>query len=206
MKKIASLLIRKRADEELAHTYTRGSLFNALWMGVNALCWLAIWAVGGISLYTIEIALVVSVCIMLAVVDILTRKIPNELLLALLLIHAASLLAAGKTDSIAYNLLGAAIGFVVFLLPALFGKGAGLGDVKFAAAAGFILAAYDFLFSVLLMTLFLLIYTAYLVITRKGGLKSKVALGPFLAASLFAVMLFKAGAPQGIFGYIMAML
>ena len=38
------------------------------------------------------------------------------------------------------------------------------------------------------MTLILLVYTAYIIITGKGNLKTKIALGPFIAAGFVAVL------------------
>lgn len=206
MKRVSFLLVERRAGAELARKYTNGPWYTSLWMGLNALCWLLIWAAGGVSLFTIEAALIVSVCVALAAIDAMIKKLPNELLLALFAVHAVALAASREFSAVPSCLLGAAVGFGLFLLPAMMGKGAGFGDVKFAAAAGFILAASDFLVSIVLMALLLLAYTAYLLISRKGGLKSKVALGPFLAAGLIAVLLFKAGMAQSPFGYLITML
>jgi len=127
------------------------------------------------------LAFIISICVMLSTVDIVTRKIPNVLLLALIVLAVATFVINDQASELGIHIVGAVLGLAVFLLPALFGKGAGLGDVKFAAIVGLFLGAYDFFAAVILMTLFLLIYTAYLVVTKKGGLKTQVALGPFLA-------------------------
>ena len=42
--------------------------------------------------------------------------------------------------------------------------------------------------AVFIMTFFLMIYTGYLMISKKGSLKSKVALGPFMAIGFVAVL------------------
>ena len=70
----------------------------------------------------------------------------------------------------------------------MIGKGAGWGDVKYAAAVGFCLGAYGILAAVLIMTLFLALYTVYIILTGKGSLKSKIALGPFMASGFVAVL------------------
>ncbi|MDK2943059.1 MAG: hypothetical protein PWP56_2572, partial [Acetobacterium sp.] len=71
---------------------------------------------------------------------------------------------------------------------AMIGKGAGWGDVKYAAAVGFCLGVYGIISAIMIMTFFLMIYTIYLIIRRKGNLKSKVALGPFMASGFVSVL------------------
>jgi prepilin signal peptidase PulO-like enzyme (type II secretory pathway) len=207
MEKVSFELVRKRTDANVAQRISNGPLHTAIWMSTNCAVWLAIWRIGGISLYTVEVAIIASICIMLSAIDILIRKIPNELLAALFIVHLMALLLGKKYAELPAYLLGAAVGLILFLLPALFRKGGvGLGDVKLASAVGFILTTGEFFVSAVLMAVLLLIYTAYLLITGKGGFKSKVALGPFIAASLVAIMTFKALTSQGPLEYITRML
>jgi prepilin signal peptidase PulO-like enzyme (type II secretory pathway) len=91
--------------------------------------------------------------------------------------------------SLGINILGLLIGFIIFFLPAMFGKGAGWGDVKYAAAVGFCLGVYGMISAIMIMTFFLMIYASYLIISRKGNLKSKVALGPFMASGFVSVLI-----------------
>lgn len=207
MEKVSYKLVERRTDAKTAGKLSNGAVPTAVWMSANCAVWLAIWLIGGNTLETVEIAIIASVCIMLSAIDILIRKIPNELLAALFIAHLALLLLGQNYAGLPAYLLGAVLGLALFLLPALFRKGGvGLGDVKLASAVGFILAPKDFFASTILMAVLLLIYTAYLLITRKGGLKSKVALGPFIAASMVATMAFKALTAQGPFEYLMRML
>ncbi|MGI5900054.1 MAG: prepilin peptidase [Christensenellales bacterium] len=207
MEKVSYKLVQSRTDAKIAQRLSNGAVHTAIWMGTNCAVWLAIWHFCGTSLYAIEIAIIASICIMLSAIDILIRKIPNELLAALFIVHLIVLLLGQRYAELPSYLLGAAVGLLLFLFPALFKKGGvGLGDVKLASAVGFILALNDFLASVILMAAFLLVYAAYLIISKKGGLKSKVALGPFIAASMVATMVFTALTSHGPFEYFTRML
>jgi leader peptidase (prepilin peptidase)/N-methyltransferase len=132
--------------------------------------------------------LLLSIGMILALIDISIKKIPNELVLMTIIVGGAFIIAGQPLTSIGMNLFGLVIGFIIFLLPAMLGKGAGWGDVKYAAAIGFCLGGYGILTAILIMTFFLMIFTAYLIIRGKGNLKSKVALGPFMAAGFAAVL------------------
>ena len=189
MEKYSVALIRKRTSEENVYRFS-GKVFHTFcWMSVNALCWMLLYSLGGFSLYTIESAIVLSLCIVLSAVDISIRKIPNDLLLLILGTHFLAILAEGSFDRIFPSLAGSVFGFLVFMLPFFFGKGAGLGDVKLAIAAGFVLGTQGLAVSVLIMTLFLVIYTVYLILSHKGGLKTQLALGPFMASGIISVMI-----------------
>ncbi len=202
MGRVCFVLIRNRTDNSLAPRLSNGPLHMAMWMSANCVIWLAVWRICGISLHSVEIAIIASIALMLSVIDVLIKKIPNELLAALFIVHLVVLLLGKKPAQLPASVLGAAVGLALFLLPALFKKGGvGLGDVKLASAVGFILTTADFFVSTVLMAVFLLAYAACLIITGKGGLKSKVALGPFIAVSLVIIMTFKALTSQGPLEY-----
>lgn len=188
MEKMAIRLIQAR-DKSLGIERFSGSLGKTvLWALFNAGGWLILVMINGFKAETLECMLLFSVCIVLSAVDISIKKIPNELILMTLVIGAAFLVIGQPIWSLGANLGGFVLGFVVFFLPAMIGKGAGWGDVKFAAAVGFCLGAYGILAAILIMTFYLALYAAYLMITRKGSLKSKIALGPFMASGFVTVL------------------
>jgi len=158
--------------------------FAAAWLVHPALvgcaaCWLVICAVP------------------LAVIDIAVRRLPDVLTGAALAGTAAFLLAAAWVDGdwgqLARAAAGAALLAGIFAALALIRPGsAGLGDAKLAlsvgalsawlgwaaladaVAAGFVLAAG---------------YALWLIGTRRAGLRSSLAFGPFLLAGCFAAVL-----------------
>ena len=188
MEKAAVCLIRRRVNLLMPYRFSGSIGKTILWGMVNAVGWLILVRINGLQSNTLECMLLLSVCMVLSAVDISIKKIPNELILMTLVIGASFLVTGQPIGSLGINIFGFVLGFIIFFLPAMIGKGAGWGDVKYAAAVGFCLGAYGILAAVLIMTLFLALYTVYIILTGKGSLKSKIALGPFMASGFVAVL------------------
>jgi prepilin signal peptidase PulO-like enzyme (type II secretory pathway) len=155
---------------------------------MNSIIWLIFVRINGLESKTLESMILFSICIILSAVDISIKKIPNELVLMTIFVGGAFIVTGQPITSIGMNVFGLLIGFIIFFLPAMIGKGAGWGDVKYAAAVGFCLGAYGIISAIMIMTFFLMIYACYLIISGKGSLKSKVALGPFMASGFVSVL------------------
>lgn len=126
----------------------------------------------------------------LARTDWLIRKIPNPTLLALILLRCGHLLINRDLDLVAQSLAGLIIGYFFFQLPTLTGRTIGMGDVKLAAVTGFCTGWKGMLFSVALMGVTISLYLLLLILTGRGNLKTKVAIGSFLAfGMLFSVLI-----------------
>lgn len=189
MEKASTALIRNRIKSLESSKFTGSTGKSLMWGMVNALSWLFVIEINGLNPQSIQALLIISVCIVLSTVDISIKKIPNELILLTLIIGASFMVTNLQVENITMNLLGFALGFILFLLPAVIGKGAGWGDVKYAAAVGFCLGVYGFLTAIIIMTMVLLIFTAYIILTGKGNLKTKIALGPFMAFGFVSVLI-----------------
>ncbi|MEA4915792.1 MAG: A24 family peptidase [Christensenella sp.] len=145
--------------------------------------WRAGFTFRGLYLFLL---LVTSACAFY--IDAKHRVIPNELVLAILILAAVF----GFTGAIAFNiwqsLLGLVVCFVIFFLPSLFGKQVGAGDIKLAAAMGFALGLMGGLYAVAGMGTLVLLYV---MIERNmplvQRLKTMIPMGPFLALSLVAI-------------------
>ena len=130
-------------------------------------------------------------CAVIAVIDARYRIIPNDLILALLGLTAVF----GGFRLISFDLWssvsGLAVCFVLFLLPSLFGKKIGAGDVKLAGAMGFCAGLMGSLYAVVIMGMLILAFT---LVERRTpfvlAVKSFVPMGPFIAVALMAVQLF----------------
>lgn len=188
LEKASIYLIRRRVNSLMNYQFSGSNMKTGFWALMNGTGWFILVKINGIQANTLECMLLFSVCIVLSAVDINIKKIPNELIIMTLIIGAAFLITSQPILSLGINVFGLALGFIIFFLPAIIGKGAGWGDVKYAAAVGFCLGAYGIISAVLIMTGFLLVYTVYLIVTGKGNLKSKVALGPFMASGFIAVL------------------
>ncbi len=145
----------------------------------------------GLSWETLYLYLVLSVCASISCIDARHRIIPNELVFSLL----GFAVVFGITGVIKINWLsslgGFAACFVLFLLPALFSKKVGAGDIKLAAVMGFCVGLMGSLYAITMMGVLVLIYIAVQfripIIQR---LKTLIPMGPFLAAALISVSLF----------------
>jgi Flp pilus assembly protein protease CpaA len=132
--------------------------------------------------------------ISISFVDALVRKIPNPLLLAMLIIEAVYAIyhcvATKSTDIIPSMFMGFFIGMIVCLVPSFLKIPMGAGDVKYSAVIGICIYAMGYFQSMVFMGLFVAIFLAYLKITKKGGLKTLVPMGPFLSAGTIISMCF----------------
>lgn len=127
-------------------------------------------------------------CSLIAVIDVKHRIIPNELILALIAITAVSgLLGVIKLELLS-SLGGFACCFVLFLLPCLFSKKVGAGDVKLAAAMGFCAGLIGSLYAVAMMGALVLIYAlAERQLPLAKSMKTLIPMGPFIAVALMVV-------------------
>ena len=134
---------------------------------------------------------VFTVGMAVAVSDWLCSIIPNPTVLTVLglkivLIAAALLhLPSAPSFDVLSALGGMAFCFLVFSAPSLMGKRIGAGDIKLAAAMGFLLGFGDSLLAIFFMGLLML---AYCVFQRKmpllAFLKTNIPMGPFIAAGM----------------------
>ncbi|HOP11196.1 MAG TPA: A24 family peptidase [Oscillospiraceae bacterium] len=147
------------------------------------------WRIG-LTWETLYLYLVLFVCGSISCIDARHRIIPNELVFALLALTIAFGAAGVTTIDWLSSLGGFAACFVLFLLPALFSKKVGAGDIKLAAAMGFCVGLMGSLYAITMMGILVLIYVAVQFrIPIVQRLKTMVPMGPFLAIALIAVSL-----------------
>jgi prepilin signal peptidase PulO-like enzyme (type II secretory pathway) len=86
-------------------------------------------------------------------------------------------------------LLGGAVGFGVFLLLAIVGRGAlGMGDVKLAGVIGLMTGYPDVLWALIIGALVGAGAAIVLLISRKATRKTAIAYAPYLAFGAFVVL------------------
>lgn len=143
--------------------------------------------------YPILALLLLVVSGTIAVSDYSHMIIPNQTVLAVfgikfLLVFLKGLGAENLPQiNIVDSLLGLVACFVVFCLPSLMGNKVGAGDVKLAAAMGFLLGTINSLYGIVLMGLLIL---AYGFVQKKMPvqmfLRTNVPMGPFIAIGMMA--------------------
>lgn len=134
----------------------------------------------------------------IAAVDLAIRRIPNELLITLMVSSLASnitecLIYTGS-DKLKQTIISMIIGlvgsFLIYMIPKKFGIYIGNGDIKLSAVIGFSLGILGYIQAMIIMSVFMLIYLVVLLITKKGGLKTKTPMGPALSFGAILTVIF----------------
>lgn len=177
-------------------------LLNKKWV-------LPVWEIAFAGLYTasyflfsdniaslIYSIIFISCSINIVFIDLAIRRIPNELLLTMLIASLAKFIAEPLIyeGSIKQNLIlavvGIVCGFVLFSLPQKLGRYIGAGDIKLSAVIGFSLGVVGYLQAMIIMALIMLVYLVILLVTKKGNLKSFAPMGPALCVGSIISLLF----------------
>jgi len=180
---ISAFLLRRRSINAQLELKYRLWLAAAMALFGGVIGWRAGITLGG--LYRL-LLMTVSACVF--IIDAKHRVIPNELVLAILILSASFGLAGAFSFQIWSSLLGLAACFVLFFVPSLFGRNVGAGDVKLAAAMGFALGLTGSLYAIVGMGVLVLAYLMLPVrVPVLERLKAIIPMGPFLALALVAV-------------------
>ena len=177
-------------------------LLNKKWV-------LPVWEIAFAGLYTasyflfsdniaslIYSIIFISCSINIVFIDLAIRRIPNELLLTMLIVSLAKFIAEPLIyeGSIKQNLIlavvGIVCGFVLFSLPQKLGRYIGAGDIKLSAVIGFSLGVVGYLQAMIIMALIMLVYLVILLVTKKGNMKSFAPMGPALCVGSIISLLF----------------
>lgn len=184
-------LIAKRAKGAVESRYITGKNIIFIWMAVFAFSYALIaYLKMPQVLVSIEYMIVFSILACITVTDQVVQKIPNEMLL-LLIVSKIVFIIIHRDFNIVQNLIGCAAGLFLFILPSLFFKiNMGMGDIKFAAVIGLYLGIGGLLQTIIIMAVGLGLYTAYLYITKKGSVKSSAPIGPYLSLGMILTSIF----------------
>lgn len=157
-----------------------GTLFGALWSRYGPSLQLAV-----ASMYT-------AIFLLILVIDVTHRWVPNVLLVsATLLALAASLFT--NQPPLPSALLGGVVGFAWFyLIAAAYPKGLGAGDVKLAGLVGLITGFPDVVTALTLGILIGGIAAGLLLITGRVDRKSYIPYAPFLVTGAWVDLVFGA--------------
>jgi len=187
---LANHFIRARVDKDSKDSLQSKKNNWILWSLCAGIGFLIIAFLSHTTLSMIEHMTIFLVLMCLSAVDWNIRKIPNELLVSLLVIKIIFIAISGTWALLLDSLIGFVVGWVIFMLPSMLKISIGWGDVKFAAVTGFYIGIIGLFQSMVVMSLVLALYGGYLLITKKGTLKSKVAIGPPLSIGILITLLF----------------
>ena len=193
--RIAIFQIKNRTDETAKIEAVKNTATVVVWVLLSGVLFAASFAIFKDTAARLEAIAYISIAISIGIVDLDIKKIPNSSVLALLIVRTAALVYAIATgvpikESLLPSLVGLAAGFILYQLPMFFGIPIGTGDVKYSSAIGYCLGAFGYLQAALVMAAGLVIYLIYLLATKKGSVKTKAPMGPYLSLGVVVTVLF----------------
>lgn len=132
--------------------------------------------------------IVATECLMCAaVVDLYTKKIPNKIILAMLIIRFGLMVVEFVymkekfVISTVGSFIGLGISFIILILMSLLAKGGfGMGDVKLISALAFLGGIASVFYTVTFGMFVCLAVALILLVSRKKTLKDEIPFGPFI--------------------------
>ena len=193
--RIAIFQIKKRTDENAKVEAVSNTATVVVWMLLSGVMFAATFALIKETAARVEAIAYISIALSIGIVDLDIKKIPNSSVLAILIVRTVALIYAIATgvplkECLIPSLVGLAGGFILYQLPMLIGIPIGTGDVKYSAAIGYCLGAFGYLQAALIMAAGLVVYLIYLVVTKKGSLKTAVPMGPYFSLGVVVTVLF----------------
>jgi leader peptidase (prepilin peptidase)/N-methyltransferase len=139
-------------------------------------------------------ALVQVVLVALAAIDVATRLLPNRITLPVTLL-ALLLRVADERSSLVEVVVAGLASFAFFFAVAIVVRGGfGMGDVKLAAMLGFLLGK-AVIPAIVVGVVAGGVWSAMLLATRRAGMRSSIAYGPFLCLGGATAILFSSPPP-----------
>ncbi len=157
---------------------------------LNAFLYLFCYFRVGLDVVLFPLLGLCSVLLVMSVIDMDTKEIPNRLVLILLVLGVVNVII---NPSI--TIIKAAVGFFAVSVPMLFialltGGGMGGGDIKLMAAIGVFLGWSDVLAAFFIACFFAGLIGMLLILVKKKTRKDMIPFGPFLAVGILAVIFF----------------
>lgn len=165
-----------------------------IWMLLTMLMFVLITAIKTDAWERLQIMIFFLLALNISAVDLLIRRIPNPMLLCMLVLKIADITVCvvrgqGIKGALLPSLIGAIVGYVMFVAPAFLKLMVGAGDIKYSIVLGFYLGIYKYVQAMVIMALLLLVYLIYLRVTKKGNLKTAAPMGPYISVGAIVVML-----------------
>jgi leader peptidase (prepilin peptidase) / N-methyltransferase len=155
----------------------------------SAILYLTLYLKFGLSILFVIYALMASTLLVVALIDLDHKIIPNIITLPGILVGLSLSLQFLPITPLT-SLLGVLIGGVLFYLIALISKGGmGGGDIKLIAMIGAFLGWHGALFTIFSSALLGAVVGIMLMVLGKKGRKDKVPFGPFLSFGAIVFML-----------------
>ncbi|NLW73579.1 MAG: prepilin peptidase [Clostridiales bacterium] len=187
---LTKILVRERSETMPLHVVLSHRLAPYGWCLLCAAWFAFVYYTGGGVLERAEYITVFVICLIIAAVDLVVKKIPNSMLLALVAARILSLALRFDIEAVKSSFLGFFAAAVIFAIPSFFGVSVGAGDMKLAAVAGLYLGPGGFLQAMVIMGALMSFYGICILTRKTGNLKTQAAMGPYLATGLIVTLVF----------------
>lgn len=181
---VSKKLTLKRTDDPVKAAPIDTTLFKIMAVVVGIIASVAVMLTSTDTALAIRNELLLIPIASIAVVDSLVRKIPNPLLLYMIIVQVIYLVYYSVTNDPQILLtagFGFFVGFASCAFTTLLKVPVGNGDTKYCAVLGMCIYLQSFLQSMVLVGLIAIICLIYLKVTKKGGLKTMIPLGPLIS-------------------------
>lgn len=194
MHRVTVFQVKMRTEENAKVEAVNNTMVMVLWSALSGVLFALLFWRESETAVRLPYVMYMSIAIGIAVVDIDIRRIPNESVLAIMVVKTISIIVniskgCDIKDEIFPVILGLVVGLVIYMIPSIFRVPIGAGDIKYCAAIGYCLGIYGFLEAALVMAVGLLAYLGYLKMTKKGSAKTATAMGPYLSLGVVATLL-----------------
>lgn len=153
----------------------------------NGLLYALVYLKFGILINSIIYCLIISLLLIVSIVDFRYMIIPDSLIIiGLFLGFIYTIINKELLDSI----VGALIGFGLFLMIEIITNSMGGGDVKLMAVLGFIFGIKGVLFISLFSFVIGAIISVFLIIMKFKSLKDEIPFGPFISLATLLYMFY----------------
>lgn len=166
----------------------RISFMYPAWEIIFGLLAVLVWYNLGMGPVALCIYFICCICICIGIVDFLTMKIPGSMLVVFILFSVYPVIKRGEYMDSLYGFLLLAVFFLMVLL--LFPGAFGFGDLKFYAAAGFLLGLEQ---SIVLLEVSLVggaVCGVVWGLASGGTLRQRIPFAPFISAGIIITLLF----------------
>lgn len=191
---ISRKLILKRSDDPGDTIVLNNNIFKASIICVSVVCSVCVALTADGWALVIRNLLFLLPMLSIAIVDSLIRKIPNPLLLTMIIVQGVYLAyycIENKSTSLLITAgFGFFVGFFCCTIPSILRVPVGAGDIKYSAVIGLCIYFMNYLQAMMIMGLLAAVALVVLKATKKGGLKTLIPMGPFLSVGAVISMCF----------------
>ncbi len=143
-------------------------------------------------LHFVFLLYIISVLIIIFVYDLKYLIIPDKIIIpAIIFVLVFNMMSYDLNKFFYYLLTGIGVFlFFLFLFVLTDGKGIGGGDLRMGFFLGVLLGFPNSVYALMLSYIFASIFALFIIMFKKGNLKTQIPFGPFLALGIFLLLLY----------------